>query len=140
MSALVQHNNSPHYPQSTIMNSSDSSIRQRPTHNSSKKLLPNEVQCLYDILGQNRVVKRNKNLVLWKIFCSYLYYTLATAVAQILSGHNGAWSKKACGIFCFVKDYDNRSYCFRLYDLKVSFFLSVKFHFIISTKVKKINL
>jgi len=57
MSALVQHNNSPHYPQSTTMNSGDSSIRQRPTHNSSKKLSSNELHTLYDILGQNRVVK-----------------------------------------------------------------------------------
>ncbi len=49
-----------------------------------------------------------------------LIQTLATAVAQILQGYNGTWRKQACGVFCFVKDYDNRSYCFRLYDLKVN--------------------
>ncbi|CAF1493961.1 unnamed protein product [Adineta steineri] len=99
MSALVQHNNTPHYPQ-TIMNSGDSGARQqRPTHNPSKNLESHELQCLFEILGHNRV-------------------TLATAVAQVLHGYNGTWRKQACGVFCFVKDYDNRSYCFRLYDLK----------------------
>ena len=29
-------------------------------------------------------------------------------------------------MFCFVKDYDNRSYCFRLYDLKVNRFAGNK--------------
>ena len=58
MSTLVQQNNSPHYPQSTIMNSGENNPRQQqPTNNPSKKLYPNELQCLYDILGTNRVVK-----------------------------------------------------------------------------------
>ncbi len=57
MSALVQPNNSPHYPQSATMHSSESGTRQqRPTNNPSKNLLPNELQCLYEILGQSRVV------------------------------------------------------------------------------------
>ncbi len=64
MSTLVQHNNSSHYPPST-MNSGEGGIRQqRPTNSPSKNLLPNESQCLYDILGNNRVVKKKffKNL------------------------------------------------------------------------------
>jgi hypothetical protein len=57
MSALVQHNNSPHYPQSTTMHSSESGMRQqRPTNNPSKNLSSSELQCLYEILGQSRVV------------------------------------------------------------------------------------
>jgi hypothetical protein len=63
MSALVQHNNSPHYPQSTTMNSEEGGTRQqRPTNNPSKSLLTNELQSLYDILGQNRVVGRKQCL------------------------------------------------------------------------------
>ncbi|CAF2407083.1 unnamed protein product [Rotaria sp. Silwood2] len=82
------------------MNSGEGAARQqRPTHNPSKNLIPNELQCLYDILGSQCV-------------------TLSTAVAQVLHGYNGTWRKQACGVFCFVKDYANRSYCFRLYDLK----------------------
>lgn len=58
MSALVQQNNSPHYPQSTIMNSGETAARQRPTNSPSKNLSPNELQCLYDILGTGCVVRK----------------------------------------------------------------------------------
>ena len=69
MSTLVQHNNSPHYPQSTIMNSGDGATRQqRPTNNPSKNLLPNELNCLYDTLGPNRVVKEKKKKKIRFIF------------------------------------------------------------------------
>ncbi|CAF0816908.1 unnamed protein product [Didymodactylos carnosus] len=76
--------------------------RQRPPHQESKMLTKSENQDLHNILGQNRV-------------------TLATAVVQILlpeQPHQTRWLKHACGVFCFVKDYDQRTYCFRLYDLK----------------------
>ena len=57
MSTLVQHNNSPHYPQSQIMTSGEGLVRQqRPTHNPSKNLDASELQCLYEILGRERVV------------------------------------------------------------------------------------
>jgi hypothetical protein len=66
MSTLVQHNNSPHYPQSIIMNSGEGATRQqRPTNNPSKNLLPHELQCLYEILGQSRVVKTKKLFILF---------------------------------------------------------------------------
>ncbi|CAF2062950.1 unnamed protein product [Rotaria magnacalcarata] len=82
------------------MNGGDGTTRQqRPTNNPSRNLSESELRSLYDILGSNCV-------------------TLATAVAQVLHGYNGTWRKQACGVFCFVKDYGNRSYCFRLYDLK----------------------
>ncbi|CAF1010902.1 unnamed protein product [Rotaria sp. Silwood1] len=83
-----------------MMNSAEGAVRQqRPTHNPSKNLQQHELSNLYDILGSNCV-------------------TLSTAVAQVLHGYNGTWRKQACGVFCFVKDYQNRSYCFRLYDLR----------------------
>ncbi len=63
MSTLVQSNNPPHYPQSTNMNSGDNSRQQRPSNSPSKNLFPNELQCLYDILGQNRVVRKNSLLI-----------------------------------------------------------------------------
>ncbi|CAF1374517.1 unnamed protein product [Didymodactylos carnosus] len=77
-------------------------LRLRPAHQDSKMLTKSENQDLYNILGQNGV-------------------TLATAVVQILlpeQPHQTRWLKYACGVFCFVKDYDQRTYCFRLYDLK----------------------
>ncbi|CAF4008394.1 unnamed protein product [Rotaria sp. Silwood1] len=93
----------PHFPRSNAMNSGElATRRQRPTHNPSKNLSADELQSLYDILGSNCVA-------------------LATAVAQVLHSDNGTWGRPLAGIFCFVKDYDKRSYCFRLYDLK-SFF------------------
>lgn len=58
MSTLVQQTNSPHYPQSIIMNNNENGGRQqRPTNVPSKNLLPTELQCLCDILGHSRVVK-----------------------------------------------------------------------------------
>ncbi len=58
MSTLVQPNNSPHYPQLTMMNSGEAGARQRPTNTPSKNLFPNEQQCLYDILGTSCVVRK----------------------------------------------------------------------------------
>jgi hypothetical protein len=58
MSTLVQQNNSPHYPQSTMMNSGEGGARQRPTHTGSKNLSPHEQQCLYEILGTGCVVRK----------------------------------------------------------------------------------
>ncbi|CAF1380692.1 unnamed protein product [Rotaria sp. Silwood1] len=75
-------------------------MQQHPRHNPSKNLSANELQCLYDILGKNCV-------------------TLGTAVAKISHDSDGTWIEQACGVFCFVKDYHNRSYYFRLYDLKL---------------------
>ncbi|CAF0783992.1 unnamed protein product [Adineta steineri] len=95
-----QDNNASHHPQSITMNNDEGGTRkQRPTHHPSKNLESHELQCLFEILGNNRV-------------------TLATAVVQIFHGYNGTWRKQACGVLCFVKDYDNRNYHFRLYDLK----------------------
>lgn len=94
MSTLVQPNPLPHYPQMA-----NGERQGRPSNVTSKNLSQIESQNLYDILGTSRI-------------------TLATAVAQILHGNNGSWRKQACGVFCFVKDYDNKNYYFRLYDLK----------------------
>lgn len=94
MSTLVQPNSLPQHPQMANVERQG-----RPTNSPSKNLLQNELQNLFGILGTNRI-------------------TLATAVAQILHANNGTWRKQACGVFCFVKDYDNKSYYFRLYDLK----------------------
>ena len=65
MSTLVQQNNSPHYPQSTIMTSGETGARQRPTHNPSKNLSQHEHQCLYDILGTGCVVRRNSVVLIF---------------------------------------------------------------------------
>ncbi|CAF1360872.1 unnamed protein product [Rotaria sordida] len=100
MSATVYHDNSPHYPQSSILINNKTSVQQRPTHNLSKNLSQNEIQCLYDLLGNNCV-------------------TLATAVAQILHTHNNIWKKHSSGVLCFIKDYNKRTYYFRLYDLQL---------------------
>ncbi|CAF3798269.1 unnamed protein product [Rotaria sp. Silwood1] len=100
MHAPVYHHNSSHHLQSSMLSNSELSIRRRPTHNPSKNLSTNEIQCLYDLLGKNCV-------------------TLATTVAQILHADNNNWKKQACGVLCFIKDYNKRNYYFRLYDLQL---------------------
>ncbi|CAM4833736.1 unnamed protein product [Rotaria magnacalcarata] len=100
MSAIVYHNNSTNYPPSTMLFNNGTTSKQRPSHNPPKNLSQSEIQCLYNILGKNCV-------------------TLATAVAQVLHGYDNIWRKIACGVLCFVKDYNKRNYCFRLYDLQL---------------------
>ncbi|CAF1099691.1 unnamed protein product [Adineta steineri] len=73
--------------------------QQRLIHNPSKNLQPYELKCLFEILGINCV-------------------TLATAVAQIFYGYNGTRINSLPGVLCFVKDFDNKKYYFRLYNLK----------------------
>ena len=69
MSTLVQQNNPPYYPQSNTMSTGEGITRQqRPTHNPPKNLHSNELHCLYNILGQNCVVKSNNEKVLRKKF------------------------------------------------------------------------
>ncbi|CAF3011414.1 unnamed protein product [Rotaria socialis] len=101
MSAIVYHNNSANNPPSTMLFNNGTTVgKQRPSHNPPKNLSQSEIQCLYNILGKNCV-------------------TLATAVAQVLHGYDDIWRKLACGVLCFVKDYNKRNYCFRLYDLQL---------------------
>jgi hypothetical protein len=58
------------------MNSGEGGIRQqRPTNSPSKNLFPNELECLYKILGTNCVVKKknfNNFLIKKKIFFKFL--------------------------------------------------------------------
>ena len=54
---------------------------------------------------------------------SLLYFshqTVATAVTQIYFWESGGWNKKYCGVTCFVKDNDKRSYFIRMFDVHVS--------------------
>lgn len=115
MSTLVQSNNQPHYPQMA-----NGDRQARPSNVSTKSLSSTESQNLFDILGSNCIVKQ---YLFNKRYCFFLILprqTLATAVAQVLHANNGTWRKQACGVFCYVKDYDNKYYYLRLYDLKVN--------------------
>ncbi|UJR13980.1 hypothetical protein I4U23_000983 [Adineta vaga] len=44
--------------------------------------------------------------------------SLAAAIVQILHENGGRWKKQACGVLCFITDYNKQIYCFRLYDLR----------------------
>lgn len=68
MSTLVQHTNSPHYPQSTNMNMGDGAARQRPNNQASKSLSSHELQYLYEILGNNCVVMIQRIFSRQKLF------------------------------------------------------------------------
>ncbi|CAF0973120.1 unnamed protein product [Adineta ricciae] len=63
-------------------------------------LSQDELQCLNKLIGNQ---------------CD----NLATAVVQILHENQNRWRKQACGILCFVTDYEKHIYCFRLYDLQL---------------------
>ena len=69
MSTLVQQTHSSHYSQST-MTSGERQLR--PSNNPSKSLTQNELQCLYETLGPNRVVKKKKSICL----CFFKFFSL----------------------------------------------------------------
>ncbi|XP_038066451.1 neural Wiskott-Aldrich syndrome protein-like [Patiria miniata] len=55
--------------------------------------------------------RRRKRAYGWK-------YTLATAVVQVfLAQPPNSWTKRCCGVACFVKDNSVRSYFIRVYDI-----------------------
>lgn len=59
----------------------------------------------------------------WRLFvpCSSVQ-TLATGVVQLFladQGDRNRWSKRCCGVACFVKDNSKRSFYIRIYDIKV---------------------
>ncbi|XP_038066450.1 wiskott-Aldrich syndrome protein-like [Patiria miniata] len=52
------------------------------------------------------------------VLTPYIPDTLATAVVQVfLAQPPNSWSKKCCGVACFVKDNSVRSYFIRVYDI-----------------------
>uniref|UniRef100_A0A915IF27 Neural Wiskott-Aldrich syndrome protein n=1 Tax=Romanomermis culicivorax TaxID=13658 RepID=A0A915IF27_ROMCU len=76
--------------------------RKRPANKGSALLTPQENDALFRLLGHDN-------------------YTLATGVVQILSAEPPRvqeWQKKNVGVVCFVKDYAERGYFIRAYDLQ----------------------
>ena len=54
-------------------------------------------------------------------YCSLLQ-TLATGVVQLYLADppdRTRWSKRCCGVACFIKDGNKRSFYIRVYDIKV---------------------
>ncbi|VDH90391.1 Wiskott-Aldrich syndrome protein [Mytilus galloprovincialis] len=78
------------------------SMKKKSTNVSSILLNDNENEALFNILGRGCV-------------------TLASGVCQLYTADPPSrqrWSKRFCGVVCFVKDNPKRSYYIRLYDIK----------------------
>lgn len=78
------------------------SVKKKSTNVSSILLNENENEALFNILGRGCV-------------------TLASGVCQLYTADPPSrqrWSKRFCGVVCFVKDNPKRSYYIRLYDIK----------------------
>ncbi|CAG2186035.1 WASL [Mytilus edulis] len=78
------------------------SMKKKNTNVSSILLNDNENEALFNILGRGCV-------------------TLASGVCQLYTADPPSrqrWSKRFCGVVCFVKDNPKRSYYIRLYDIK----------------------
>uniref|UniRef100_A0A8C7MAV1 Uncharacterized protein n=1 Tax=Oncorhynchus kisutch TaxID=8019 RepID=A0A8C7MAV1_ONCKI len=73
--------------------------QRRPANSASKLLTPQENDCLFNYLGRK---------------CT----SLCSAVVQVYSDRNSAWTKKCCGVACLVKDNPARSYFIRVFDMK----------------------
>ncbi|XP_052065963.1 actin nucleation-promoting factor WASL-like isoform X4 [Mytilus californianus] len=79
------------------------SMKKKSTNVSSILLNDNENEALFNILGRGCV-------------------TLASGVCQLYTADPPSrqrWSKRFCGVVCFVKDNPKRSYYIRLYDIKL---------------------
>ncbi|XP_071155117.1 actin nucleation-promoting factor WASL-like isoform X3 [Mytilus edulis] len=79
------------------------SMKKKNTNVSSILLNDNENEALFNILGRGCV-------------------TLASGVCQLYTADPPSrqrWSKRFCGVVCFVKDNPKRSYYIRLYDIKL---------------------
>ncbi|CAC5417264.1 WASL [Mytilus coruscus] len=79
------------------------SVKKKSTNVSSILLNENENESLFNILGRGCV-------------------TLASGVCQLYTADPPSrqrWSKRFCGVVCFVKDNPKRSYYIRLYDIKL---------------------
>ncbi|XP_063442766.1 actin nucleation-promoting factor WASL-like isoform X6 [Mytilus trossulus] len=79
------------------------SMKKKSTNISSILLNDNENEALFNILGRGCV-------------------TLASGVCQLYTADPPSrqrWSKRFCGVVCFVKDNPKRSYYIRLYDIKL---------------------
>lgn len=78
------------------------STRQRPTNAPSILLRDAENEALFQTIGR-------------------LCVTLATGVVQLYladQADRNRWSKRCCGVVCFVKDSSKRSFYIRVYDIK----------------------
>ena len=63
------------------------------------------------------------------VFIFHYLQTLATGVVQLYladQADRNRWSKRCCGVACFVKDSSKRSFYIRVYDIKVN--LYANFH------------
>ncbi|CAG5128912.1 unnamed protein product, partial [Candidula unifasciata] len=79
-----------------------STQKQKPTNTPSILLQEQENEILFQTMGR---------------FCT----TLATGVVQLFladQGDRNRWSKRCCGVACFVKDNSKRSFYIRIYDIK----------------------
>ncbi|GFR59154.1 neural Wiskott-Aldrich syndrome protein [Elysia marginata] len=78
------------------------SQRQKPTNARSMLLRDAENEALFQTIGR-------------------LCVTLATGVVQLYladQADRNRWSKRCCGVVCFVKDSSKRSFYIRVYDIK----------------------
>ncbi|XP_029471392.1 neural Wiskott-Aldrich syndrome protein isoform X1 [Rhinatrema bivittatum] len=74
--------------------------QRRMTNVGSLLLTPQENESLFNFLGKKCIA-------------------MSSAVVQMYAAdRNSQWSKKNCGVACFVKDNPQRSYFIRLYDIK----------------------
>ncbi|XP_072181532.1 actin nucleation-promoting factor WASL-like [Diadema setosum] len=76
-----------------------STKRPPPKNVASKLLTPKENDTVFSMVGHRSI-------------------SVATAVAQIYFAESNNWCKKHCGVACFVKDNEKRSYFIRVYDLQ----------------------
>ncbi|XP_006811741.1 uncharacterized protein LOC102809815 [Saccoglossus kowalevskii] len=83
-----------------MSNSQNQSKKSAPTNVASSLLTHQENEQLFNILGKRCV-------------------TLATAIVQLYVAHpdRDRWSRKHCGVACFVKDNPKRSYFIRIFDI-----------------------
>ncbi|CAI4227761.1 unnamed protein product [Auanema sp. JU1783] len=86
------------YPPPPSMSMGDKPKKRRPSNTGSKLLDNQENYFLFSILGNDNIC-------------------LSAAVVELLTCEDRHWKKKFRGVLCLVKDYVNRAYFLRIYNL-----------------------
>ena len=97
--------------------------RPQPENNKPSSLLSHEENDqLFKLIGSRCKVKAFKfhYYELVHQFFFLLLQSMASAVVQVCFAdppNRGQWNKRHCGVLCFIKDNNKRSYFFRVYCL-----------------------
>ena len=73
--------------------------KKRPTNNGSKLLTDEENAVLFNLIGTNCV-------------------SLTAGVCQLFRAERGSWLKVSTGVISLVKDYNQKAYCLRIFNIQ----------------------